>query len=95
MIWEILRSLGDLWQKLGGKLWGKDQIYISYYVTRIFFFFFFLLGLHPWPMEVPRLVVESELQLQAYSTATATPYLRPLMQLSATPILNGLSEARD
>ena len=34
-------------------------------------FFFFFLGLHPQHMEVPRLGVESELQLQAYSTATA------------------------
>ena len=29
------------------------------------FFSFFLFGLHPWHMEVPRLGVESELQLPA------------------------------
>ena len=39
----------------------------------IFFFFFaFFLGPHPQHMEFPRLGVESELQLQAYTTATAT-----------------------
>ena len=39
-----------------------------------FFFFppFFFLGPHPLHMEAPRLGVESELQLPAYTTATAT-----------------------
>ena len=32
----------------------------------------FFSGLQPWHMEVPRLGVESELQLPAYTTATAT-----------------------
>ena len=36
------------------------------------FFFFFFLGPHLWRMEVPRLGVESELWLLAYTTATAT-----------------------
>ena len=35
-----------------------------------FFSFFFFLGLHQQHMEVPRLGVESELQLSAYATAT-------------------------
>ena len=35
-------------------------------------FFFFFLGLHLRHMEVPRLGVESELQLKACTTATAT-----------------------
>ena len=35
-------------------------------------FLSFFLGLHPWHMEVPRLEVESELQLPAHTTATAT-----------------------
>ena len=34
--------------------------------------FFFFLGPHPHQMEVPRLGVESELPLLAYTTATAT-----------------------
>ena len=36
-----------------------------------FFFFFCFFGPHPWYMEVPRLGGESELQLPAYTTATA------------------------
>ena len=36
------------------------------------FFSFCFLGPHSWHMEVPRLRVESELQLPAYTTATAT-----------------------
>ena len=46
-----------------------------------FFFFFWLflfvgfpfLEPHPWHLEVRRLGVESELQLPAYTTATAMP----------------------
>ena len=37
----------------------------------VFFFFCFFLELHLWHMEVPRLGVELELQLPAYSIATA------------------------
>ena len=37
-----------------------------------FFFFFVFLGPHPWQMDIPRLGVESELQLLAYTTTTAT-----------------------
>ena len=37
-----------------------------------FFFLLFFLGPHPRHMEVPRLGVQSELQLPAYTTATAT-----------------------
>ena len=36
------------------------------------FFFFLFLGLHLWHVEVPRLGGESELQVLAYITATAT-----------------------
>ena len=43
------------------------------YIVFFFFFFFFFLGLHPWHLEVPRLRVETELQLLAYTTATAMP----------------------
>ena len=39
------------------------------------FFFFLLLGPHPWHIEVPRLGVQSELQLLAYATATWDPSL--------------------
>ena len=49
-------------------------------------FCFCFLGPHLWHMEVPRLGVESELQLPAYATATATgdpSYTTP--QLTAVP----------
>ena len=53
-----------------------------------FFFFFVLLGPHPRHMEVLMLGGELELQLPAYTTATATrdpePNLRPIPQLMAT-----------
>ena len=57
----------------------------TYLVLSFFFFLFFFLGLHPRHMEVPRLGIESELQLPAYATATTLP--GPLT-------LNLLSEAR-
>ena len=45
------------------------------------------LGLRLWHVEVPRLGVELDLQLLAYTTATATPdrelSLRPTPQLTA------------
>ena len=50
-------------------------------------------------MEVPTLGVESELQLPAYTTATATPDLSRLFNLHHSSwqhrILNPLSRARD
>ena len=55
-------------------------------------FFVLFLGLHLQPMEVPRLGVESELQLPAY-TGTATP--DPCYSLQQRQILNPLTEARD
>ena len=38
-----------------------------------FFLLGFFLGPHPWHVEIPRLGVRSELQLLAYTTATAMP----------------------
>ena len=50
-------------------------------------------------MEVPRLGVELELQLPAYTTATATPDLSRICDLHLSSqqrrILNPLSEGRD
>ena len=63
------------------------------------FFFPFFLWLHLWHMEVPRLMVELELQLQAYATAIATLDLSCVFHLHHSSrqgwILNPLSEARD
>ena len=67
----------------------------------IYFFlsFFFFLGLLLQHMEVPRLGVESELQLPAYATATAMPNLSHVYDLHHSSgqhqILNPLTEARD
>ena len=63
------------------------------------FFLLFFLGLHPWHMEVPRLGVQSELQLPAYTTTTAAPDPSRVCDLHHSSqqhqILNPLSEARD
>ena len=57
------------------------------------------LGPHLWHMEVPALGVESELQLPACTTATATWDLSLICDLHHSSrqrwILNPLSEARD
>ena len=46
---------------------------VWFWFRLVAFFFSFLLGPHWWHMEVPRLGVESELQLPAYATATRDP----------------------
>ena len=62
----------------------------------IFLFLFFAFGATPM---VPRLGVESELQLLVCTTATATPEPRPVCDLhhnsQQTRILSPLSKARD
>ena len=61
-------------------------------------FFFCFLGPYPRHMEVPRLGVESKLQLPAYTAATATLDPSRICNLPhSSPqrwILNTLSEAR-
>ena len=49
--------------------------------------FFFLFTAASAAMEVPRPGVESELQLQVYTTARATPDLQPVLQHAAMPDL--------
>ena len=60
---------------------------------------FVFLGLHSWDMEVSRLGVELELQLLAYTIATAIPDLSGICDLHHSSwqcqILNPLSKARD
>ena len=51
---------------------GRNGGSLCNHFQRISFFFFLsfvFLGQHPWQMEVPRLGVESDLQLPAYTTA--------------------------
>ena len=60
-----------------------------------FSFFFFGRGAHRQHMEVPRLGVESELQLSAYPTATTKSYpshsCKPCCMLRQRPILKQLT----
>ena len=61
--------------------------------------FFVFLGPYPWHMEVPRLGVESELQLPTYTTATAMQDLNRVCNPHCSSwqpwILNPLSDARE
>ena len=49
----------------------KQDLHMSQPGQNLNFFFFFLQQ-HQWHMDVPRIGVESGLQLPAYATATAT-----------------------
>ena len=71
-------------------------IYLFIY---FFFFLFWFLGPHPWHMEVPRLGVELELQLLAYTTVTERPllfylFICLLSFFRAAPAAYGGSQAR-
>ena len=68
-------------------------------MSSLSFFFFVFLGPQPWHMKIPRLGVESELQLQAYTTDTEMQDPSCVCDLPHSSwqcqILNPLSEARD
>ena len=67
-------------------------------LEEVTFVLFFFLGPHLWHMEVSRLEVESELQLLAYTTATAPwdlSYICYHHSSWQSQILNPLNEARD
>ena len=80
---------------------GRKSKQVAHPNKPFFFFlsFFVFLGPHPQHMEVPRLGVESELQLLAYATATATPDQSHVCDLHHNSwqcwIFNPLSETRD
>ena len=65
----------------------------------LFVCLFCFLGLHLQHMKIPRLAVELELQILAYTTATAMLDLSNICNLHHSShqcqILNPLSEARD
>ena len=65
----------------------------------LFFYFLSFLGPHLWYMEVPGLRIKLELQMQAYTTATATQDPSCACDLHQSSrqhqILNPLSKARD
>jgi len=78
----------------------KFLIILEEWQIRGFFCLFALfLGPHSKHMEIPRLGVESELQLLAYATATATPDPSHVCDLHHSSwqcqILNPLIEARN
>ena len=77
-----------------------DSLKHGFFKCLNFILFFVFLGLHPEHMEVPRLGVKTELQLLAYTTATATTpdqshICDPHHSSQQHQILNRLSEARD
>ena len=62
------------------------------------YLFICFLGTHPWHTEVPRLGVQLELHLLAYTTATTRQDLSHICNLhhsSQHQILNPLRKARD
>ena len=78
---------------------GKQNAWKETTIQILFYFIFCFSGLHLRPMEVPRLRVESELQLPAYTTAIAAWDLSLVCDLHASSgqrwMLNPLREARD
>ena len=75
------------------------HIYTFFFVFYFIYLFFVFFGPHPWHMEVPRLGVEAELQLLAYTTATETWGPNHIFDQHHSSrqcwSLNPLSEARD
>ena len=59
----------------------RAEMWFLFSFFSLFFFFFFFLELPPQHMEVPRLEVQSELQLLAYARVTATPDLSRVCDL--------------
>ena len=66
------RGLGptDLWKRRMVDISLSYSLFLLLLI--LFYYYYFFLGPHLQPMEVPRLGGESELQLPAYTTATAT-----------------------
>ena len=86
------------WSHTGSFKTESGFHFILFYCAFVFCFCFFL-ELHPWHMEVPSLGVKLELQLLAYTTATAMQDLSHVFdlhhRLRQCWILNPLSRARD
>ena len=72
---------------------------VFFFCLFVCFVLFPILWPQPWHMELPRLGVQSELQLLSYATATATWNLSHFCDLQHSSrkrrILNPLSKARD
>jgi len=79
-------SSGMSWELYRGSQEREKMLFI-------YLFIFLFLGPHPWHMKVPRLGVHLELQLLAYTTATANtgskPHLPPAATLDPLPTEQG------
>ena len=110
LAWEPPYAMGSALKRQKTKQTNKNVVWLLHPVLQFpilclfffflsFFFFFVFGGLYPWHMEVPRLGVKWELQLQVYATATATQDPSRLCDLHHSSwqcqILNPLSKARD
>ena len=98
----VSRVTGDLYFGFSSFCLSLHKIYFLLWLFTTstgFFAFFFPLGPHLWDMEVPRLGVELELQLLAYTTATAMRDPSRICDLHLSSwqcwIFNPLSRARD
>ena len=93
--WTFISNIVS-WKGANVCPWKWTQISFLKKLKKILFVF---LGPRPWHMEVPRLGFESEMQLLAYTTATAMPDPSCICNLHNSSwqcqILNLLSEARD
>ena len=80
----------------GVKVFEKEG---TFFFLFYYFILFLFLELYLWHMEVPRLGIESELQLPAYTTATAMQNLSHICGLHHSSqqrqIMDPLSKARD
>ena len=69
------------WSMMQKSLWPQSCQFVLFCLL-----FFVFLGLHLLYMEVPRLGVQSELQLPAYTTATATQHPSLVCDLHRTKL---------
>jgi len=80
-------------------LWPHLRAFLGFSLFYFIFCLFFFLGSHLQHMEVPRLGVNSELQLPTYTTATSTQDPSRICDLHHSSwqhqIFNPLSEAKD
>ena len=93
---ELTSFLDEIREQKQNTIAKTTRYHYHYYYYYLSFVF---LGLHPQHMEVPRLGVQSELQLLAYAKATAMPDLSCFCKLHHSSwqrwILNPLIKARD
>ena len=97
LTWELLYAM-DMPLKRQQSSSSPSSSSVQFLFILLFIYFAFLWP-HPWHMKVPRLEVESELQLPAFAIATAMPDPSQVCDLHHSSwqcwILNPLSEARD